>query len=117
MKHMIALVLLLSAAQGYARDPITYNSLKITILGTGPAVDVEAYQQVRKTIGNLIAEGTVDRFVVHGYGDEGGFTACIKLNYHADVTILGDIKPLFEQIHPDQVTTFYKLEAAQDCQP
>jgi len=54
------------------------RAVEININGIGPAVDAAAFTTVRQVIGAAVANGVIDKFVVYGYGFEGGFTACAQ---------------------------------------
>lgn len=54
------------------------QAVEIMIGGRGPAVDGAAFQTVRQVIGNAVANGVADKFIVSGYGIEGGFSACVQ---------------------------------------
>ena len=49
------------------------RAVEISINGIGPAVDGAAMQTVQQVIGHAVADGVIDKFVVNGYGIEGGF--------------------------------------------
>lgn len=49
------------------------RAIEIAINGIGPPADLGAVQTVRQVIGHAVGDGTIDRFIVSGYGIEGGF--------------------------------------------
>jgi hypothetical protein len=56
----------------------TRHAIEININGIGPAVDRMAYKKLRKTIGDAVTNEVIDKFVIYGYGKEGGFSGCIE---------------------------------------
>ncbi|MFZ2727619.1 MAG: hypothetical protein WAX77_15305 [Methylococcaceae bacterium] len=58
--------------------PETRHALEISIGGTGVGVDAVAYKTLRQLIGKAVANNVIDKFIVLGYGREGGFSACVE---------------------------------------
>jgi hypothetical protein len=91
------------------------RAVQLEIYGRGPAVDARAYYQVRRIVGDSVADGTVDKFVVYNYGIEGGFSACVELGRSMPDSQLQPLLDRFKDIQPDTRTTSYKVEAADKC--
>jgi hypothetical protein len=91
------------------------RAVYVSIYGVGPAVDAGAYRTVRMIIGGHVADGTIDRFVVDGYGVEGGFGACLELSMHSDDERLSEIIAELKSVRPNPSTTSYQVEAVSTC--
>ena len=91
------------------------KAIHIVIEGKGPAVDSEAYLKVRTLIGQSIVDQVVDKFIVHSYGDEGGFSACVQKAPFAEWEALATLYKKFESIKPNPETTFYQIAEASRC--
>lgn len=54
------------------------HAVEITIGSIGTGVDAAAYRKLRAVIGNAVSNNVIDKFVIYGYGKEGGFSACVE---------------------------------------
>uniref|UniRef100_UPI001C4F448F hypothetical protein n=1 Tax=Crenothrix polyspora TaxID=360316 RepID=UPI001C4F448F len=54
------------------------HAVEITIANSGNGIDSAFPSKVKKIIGNAIATGVVDKFVVYGYGLDSDFTGCVE---------------------------------------
>ncbi|MDO9105553.1 MAG: hypothetical protein Q7U57_11390 [Methylovulum sp.] len=115
MKQLrIALVfvgLLLTAGANAAES----RAVEININGMGPAVDDAAFTTVKQVIGSAIANGVIDQFIVYGYGDEGGFSACAQASSR-NKGFVAFVKQL-RSIMPNPATTAYTLNPVTACTP
>lgn len=91
------------------------SAANISILGIGPAVDGVAFRKVRRIIGDGVTKGILERFIVQGYGIEGGFGACIQASRFTE-------QPRFERfvkrlgaVRPNPNSTAYTVEYALAC--
>ena len=91
------------------------RAVQVEIYGRGPAVDRVAYEQVRRVFGDQIASGVMDKFVVKGYGDEGGFLACGQLTFFTNTAQLDKVVAAFKAIRPDPQTTDYAVKPVPNC--
>ncbi|MGZ5027704.1 MAG: hypothetical protein ACXV9T_11040 [Methylobacter sp.] len=94
---------------------IQNRAIEISISGIGPAVDTAAYETVRQVIGHAVADGTIDKFVVYGYGIEGGFSACVEAPAHAQAGSLDGVMRRLHTISPNPQTTAYSVTPAESC--
>ena len=91
------------------------RAVVVEIYGKGPAVDRAAYQLVRDVFARNLSNTRIDKFVVNGYGIEGGFSACAQLTRWQKVEVLDDIVAEFNAVQPNPRTTSYKVETADAC--
>ncbi len=107
--NSILAAIILSATSVFAGS----NAVEITIGGRGPAVDGAAFTTVQQVIGQAVANGVVDKFVVSGYGIEGGFSACAQASPRTQA-----FPAFLRQLHtitPNPKTTFYSLNKVAAC--
>ena len=109
----VATLFLLIASIAYAEEQ---RAIYINIYGIGPAVDAKAFKQVRRVIGTEITKGNLEKFVVHGYGFEGGFGACVQLSRFAPEEAIESILARLNAIQPNPKTTAYSVQAAPECE-
>jgi hypothetical protein len=91
------------------------RAIEISISGIGPAVDAPAYHTVRQVIGHAVANGVLDKFVVYGYGVEGGFSSCVEASPNSQVENLKGVVRQLLSIHPNPQTTAYSVQLAESC--
>lgn len=91
------------------------RAVEIGISGIGPAVDAAAYKTVRQIVGHAVANGVVDKFLVYGYGIEGGFSACIEAAPQVQVEKLDAVVRQLNTIQPNPQTTAYSVKPAERC--
>jgi hypothetical protein len=83
------LLILFITSPVFALPAFTENrAVEVSISGIGPAVDTAAYATVRQVIGHALADGVIDKFVVYGYGIEGGFSACAEAPIHGQAVLM-----------------------------
>ena len=96
----------------------TRHAVDISIGGIGSGVDAIAYKKLRHLIGNAIANDVIDKFLIYGYGREGGFSACVEDRpssqppskaFEIFVKQLNGIKPAS--------TSFYSVNRLLTCPP
>ena len=110
---LFASVTVLSAAHFKAEDR---RAVEISIGGIGNGIDAGAYGKLRKVIGDAVTNSIVDKWVVYGYGSEGGFSGCIE---DRPATVLpskafeNTVKQL-NNIHPKSGTT-YSVQRIKSC--
>ena len=97
----------------------TRHAIDISIGGIGPGVDAIAYKKLRHLIGNAIANSVIDKFLIYGYGREGGFSACVE-----DRPSSQPPSEAFEKfvkqlngIKPDPSSSFYSVNRLLTCPP
>jgi hypothetical protein len=95
----------------------TRHAIEISIGGIGPGVDAVAYKKLRLLIGNAVANSVIDKFLIYGYGREGGFSACVE-----DRPSSQPPSKAFERfvkqlngIKPDTNTSFYSINRLLAC--
>jgi hypothetical protein len=93
----------------------TIRAFDVSITGIGPAVDVAAHDTVRQVIGHAVASGVIDKFIVLGYGVEGGFSACAEAAPAVQVESLNAVINQLNSIHPDPQTTAYSVQPVESC--
>lgn len=91
------------------------KAVEIGIFGIGPAVDAKAYKKVRLVIGNAIAGGILDKFIVRGYGIEGGFSACVEAGRFAPEKRFNTFVKQLRAIRANPKTTAYSVDPAEFC--
>lgn len=91
------------------------RAVEISISGIGPPVDAPAYETVRQVIGHAVAKGVIDKFVVSGYGVEGGLSGCVEASPHAQAEDLDAFIGQLHTIHPNPQTTAYSVMPTQSC--
>jgi len=92
------------------------NAAEISINGIGPAVDEDAYLKVRETIGEAVAENVISRFIVYGYGIEGGFLGCVQEGSFVEPNAFSDFIKKLRAINADPSTTAYSVTAVDKCE-
>jgi hypothetical protein len=115
---MKSTTLLLLAVLFTATEPVLaiHPAVEISITGIGPPVDSVAYRAVRRVIGRGVANGSIDRFIVRGYGIEGGFTACVEAaEPHGRPIKLNGILQQLRKIRPNPRTTAYSVVPSEGC--
>jgi hypothetical protein len=96
----------------------TRHAIEININGIGPAVDRMAYKKLRKTIGDAVTNEVIDKFVIYGYGKEGGFSGCIEDRPLLTVEPSKNFEKLVKQltaIKPNRKTTAYSINRVKTC--
>lgn len=92
------------------------RAVEVSIYSMGAGFDAAAYQTVRQTIGYALGSGLIDTFVVYGYGDEGGFSACAEVAaFNAQGTGLRQLASQLRSIRPNPKTTTYSVKLAASC--
>lgn len=91
------------------------NAVEVSISGIGPPVDAAAYETVRQVIGHAVADGVIDKFVVYGYGVEGGFSGCIEAAPQGQEENLDAVIRQLNTINPDPQTTAYSVVPTESC--
>lgn len=113
MKIKLALV---AASLGLSTSPAAWaqesRAVEITIFGTGPAVDARAFREVRTRIAREVVNNNVTRFIVSGFGTEGGFSACVELRSEREAH---DLYVRLGRVRPDPSTTSYDLRRMERC--
>ena len=89
------------------------RAVEININGIGSAVDNAALATVRQVFGSAVANGVVDKFMVNGYGKEGGFSACAEAS--AQTKSFATFVRQLRTITPNLKTTAYSLTARGSC--
>ncbi|MCX7094168.1 MAG: hypothetical protein NTY50_12060 [Methylobacter sp.] len=113
---------LLASSMLYAKPaPIveTRHAIEISIGGIGPGVDPVAYKKLRQLLGNAVAASVIDKFVIYGYGREGGFSACVEDRPSAQPPSKAFEKFVkqLNGIKPDPSTSFYSVNRLLTCPP
>lgn len=126
MKKLIGLLLCFSGLLGsslvFAKTmsaPETRHAVEIAIGGIGPAVDAVAYKKLRHLIGIAIANSVIDKFIILGYGIEGGFSACVedRPSNQAPSKAFERFVRQLKAIRPNPDTTFYTITRLATCPP
>lgn len=107
--RFIFLAMALSTTSAFAEN----RAVEININGIGPAVDGAAFETVQQVIGHAVADGIVDKFIVHGYGIEGGFSACVQASPRTRG--FGAFVRQLRTIVPNPLTTAYSLHPVLAC--
>lgn len=92
-----------------------FRALDIQMFGKGPSVDQAAYRQLKKVIGELIADGVIGKYIMGGIGIAGGEQACIELWPGRGSDVLDDVKAKLTSIHPDPQTTEFIVRPLTNC--
>jgi hypothetical protein len=97
----------------------TGQAIEIYIGGIGPGVDMGAYKKVRQLIGKAVTDSVIDKFVVLGYGREGGFSACVegKPSNQAPSKDFEKFVKQLNNVKPNPSTTAYNLNRIATCAP
>lgn len=91
------------------------RAVEIAINGIGPPADLAAVRTVRQVIGHAVGNGTIDRFIVSGYGIEGGFSACAQAAPAVESDELIAFVRQLRSIHPNPGTTAYSVKRTANC--
>ncbi|MEQ1739088.1 MAG: hypothetical protein ABL884_04195 [Methyloglobulus sp.] len=102
-------VLLVTASSAFAVN----NAVEIGIGGIGPGVDEAALSTVSQVIGSAVANGVVDKFIVKGYGIEGGFSACAQASPFTKK--FGAFVKQLKTIKANPNTTAYSVHLVAAC--
>ncbi len=107
--RFIFLSMALSTTSAFAEN----RAVEVSITGIGPAVDAAAMQTVQQVIGHAVADGVIDKFVVSGYGIEGGFSACAQASPRTNgfVSFVRQLRT----IAPNSRTTAYSVQPVVAC--
>jgi len=95
----------------------TRRAVEMSIGGTGYAMDRASYKRVRKAIGDAVTNDVIDKFVIYGYGKEGGFSGCVEarnLGESPSKAFEKFVKQL-NAIKPPKKTTFYSINRLETC--
>lgn len=95
------------------------HAVELSIGGTGYAMDRNSYKKVRKAIGDAVTNDVIDKFVIYGYGKEGGFSGCVEarnLGESPSKAFEKFVKQL-SAIKPPKKTTFYSVNRLETCPP
>jgi len=106
------------AGLAMAISPPTFGknrAIEIAIYGIGPPADVAAVDTVRQVIGHAIGNGVIDRFIVTGYGIEGGFSACTQAAPTIESDELTAFVKQLRSVHPRPGTTAYLVAPTANC--
>jgi hypothetical protein len=93
----------------------TSRAVELSITGIGPTMDVAASNTVRQVIGHAVASGVIDRFIVLGYGVEGGFSACAEAAPTARVENFNAVINQLNSIQTNPQTTTYSVQSVESC--
>ena len=88
------------------------RAIKIQVFGVQMAPKAEDYQAVRAVIGGLVADLAIEKYVVNGWGIEGGFDVCIQ---QSAFTKLEDILAKLKAIRVDASVTHFSAEPTLNC--
>jgi hypothetical protein len=88
------------------------RAVEINILGLGPAIDERAFSEVRTLIAREVVDNNVTRFIVGGFGVEGGFSACVELRDEREAR---NLQARLGRVRPDPSTTSYSLRRMERC--
>jgi hypothetical protein len=91
------------------------KAVEVSIFGMGPPVDAKAYKKVRLVIGNAVTGGILDKFIVRGYGIEGGFSACVEAGRFAPARRFDNFVKQLRAIRADPKTTAYSINPVTSC--
>lgn len=91
------------------------NAIEISIGSIGTEIDQNAVRQFRKAIGSAVTRNIVDKFMIYGYGIEGGFSGCVETspNVFPAKAFARLIKEL-RDIHP-KAGTVVSIKRVRDC--
>jgi hypothetical protein len=78
-------------------------------------VDAAAAGTVRQIIGHAVASGVIDRFIVLGYGVDGGFSACAQAAPAGQVENFNAVINQLNSIQPNPQTTAYSVQPVESC--
>lgn len=88
------------------------RAVEINIFGLGPAIDARAFREVRTLIAREVVDNNVTKFIVSGFGVEGGFSACVELRGEREAR---DLDARLRRVRPDPSTTSYNLRRMERC--
>ena len=97
----------------------TRRAVEISVGGTGYAMDRASYKRVRKAIGEAVTNDVIDKFVIYGYGKEGGFSGCVEAR-HLGESPTKAFEKFVKQLNAIRVpkkTTFYSVNRLETCPP
>jgi hypothetical protein len=113
----MSLVLLAAvAAQAHAETAPEARALRVSVTGTGPAVEADVYQQVRDLLAGAFADGTLDNILTLGHGIEGGAIFCVELNPWVESTQIQALKTAIDAIRFDPTRSYVDAEPRVSCQ-
>ncbi len=92
------------------------QAVQVDIKSIGGAFDNAAYQVVLALVGNIVAQGVVEKFVVHPTGDiEECYRICIKLNQSESADKLETISAQLKAIKPNPRSS-YAVKTVESCE-
>ena len=109
LKIIFAIMMLMMSASAFAQK----TAVEISIGGIGSAVDAAAFETVQQVIGHAVANGIVEKFIVKGYGIEGGFSACAQAS--AKTKGFAAFVKQLRAITPNPDTTAYLVNPVASC--
>jgi hypothetical protein len=109
--YLVVALILSIGTPAFAQD----RAVEISIAGIGPPVDIAGFQTVRQVIGHAVSNGVIDKFIVLGYGIEGGFTACAKAAPFTETQELKAFVRQLRSIAPNPATTSYSVTLTSRC--
>ncbi|MCF8007689.1 MAG: hypothetical protein K9K84_09795 [Methylovulum sp.] len=89
------------------------RAVEININGIGPGVDAAVFTTLQQVIGHAVGNGVIDKFIVNGYGKEGGFFACAQAAPRSKA--FGNFIKQLRSLTPDPKTTAYSVTLAVSC--
>lgn len=87
-------------------------SVQVDLLGRLMSPNQEDYDRVRHTIGSVVADVHVQKYILKGLGIEGGFTVCIEALHCPSYRI---IMQRLRSIKVDSQQTIYNVQTVKSC--
>lgn len=108
----VALMITLGSSLSFGAD---LGAVKVAMFGRGPAVDGPAYNRLLRVIGDHVAKGHLNKYIVYGYGDEGGSSFCVELSHLSGRSGQALLVQQLRAIKPNPQTTDYTVAEADEC--
>lgn len=93
----------------------TTIAVAISIDGAGFALDHEVDRRLRILIGSAISKGIVDKFLIHGYRQNGGFSGCLQASQSVSADQFQSLLEALQSLPYNKKTTTYAVTPIQAC--
>lgn len=113
-KAILALVAAMALQTSISRASEN-RAVEVDIFGMGPAVDAAAMANVNAVLGQVVARGDAQKFIIYGYGFEGGYAACLEVPRYEKAETVDAIVAQLKAISPNPRTTSYSVRPVAEC--
>jgi hypothetical protein len=107
---LVSLVLLISPSSYAAQEE--YAGVEITLKGTTSAPDPTDATSVNQTMGSMVADLWLGKYIVKTFEESGGYSICIEKSPYVEI---GDILNALNQITINPEKTTFRFKPVLNC--